>query len=185
MEPHTTHRTIRRTSVALPALSAPGLHLSDVTSLEGVSSPEGARVRVAEFQYDDAGLRDLDLAGTHLVDGRVRGLTAQRVRFEGLRVDSVEFSGCELSSLRWTDSKVPRAVFRDCRLVGAVLEDLVLDNVLFEDCKLDYSTFTHVRTAGPVIFSRCSLRESAFTEVDLGATLLDAEQPARQAGSGR
>ena len=80
-------RTIRRTSVTLPALNEPGLYLSNVTSLEG------GRGRVAEFHYADADLRDLDLADTHLMDGRITGLKAQRTRLEKLRVDSVEFTG--------------------------------------------------------------------------------------------
>ncbi|MFD7089899.1 pentapeptide repeat-containing protein [Streptomyces sp. NPDC059896] len=160
-------RTIRRTSVTLPALNEPGLYLSNVTSLEG------GRGRVAEFHYADADLRDLDLADTHLMDGRITGLKAQRTRLEKLRVDSVEFTGCDLSSLQWTDSKLSRAVFRDCKLMGATLEDVTLDNVLFENCKLDYSTLTRVRATGPVIFSKCSLRETTLAAADLGAALID------------
>ncbi|MFD7137010.1 pentapeptide repeat-containing protein [Streptomyces sp. NPDC059894] len=160
-------RTIRRTSVTLPSLHEPGLYLSNVTSLEG------GRGRVAEFHYADADLRDLDLSDTHLMDGRITGLKAQRARLEKLRVDSVEFTGCDLASLHWTDSKISRAVFRDCKLMGATLEDVTLDNVLFENCKLDYSTLTRVRAAGPVIFSKCSLRETTFTSCDLGAALID------------
>ncbi|KPI01816.1 Choristoneura fumiferana antifreeze [Actinobacteria bacterium OK074] len=159
--------TIRRTSVTLPALDEPGRYLSNVTSLEG------GRGRVAEFRYADADLRDLDLADTHLLDGRITDLKTQRTRLEKLRVDSVEFTGCDLSSPQWTDSKISRAVFRDCKLMGAALEDVTLDNVLFENCKLDYSTLTRVRAAGPVIFSKCTLRETTFTAADLGAALID------------
>lgn len=161
-----TH-TIRRTSVTLPALNEPGLYLSNVTSLEG------GRGRLAEFHYADADLRDLDLADTHLLDGRITGLKAQRTRLGKLRVDSVEFTGCDLASLQWTDSKVSRAVFRDCKLMGATLEDVTLDNVLFENCKIDYSTFARLRACGPVIFSKCTLRETTFTAADLGAALFD------------
>ncbi|WP_435132205.1 pentapeptide repeat-containing protein [Actinacidiphila sp. bgisy144] len=160
-------RTIRRTSVTLPALNEPGRCLSNVTSLEG------GRGRVAEFHYADADLRDLDLADTHLMDGRITGLKTQRTRFEKLRADSVEFTGCSLSSLQWTDSKLSRAVFRDCKLMGAAFEDVTLDNVLFENCKLDYSTLTRVRATGPVIFSVCSLREATLAAADLGAALID------------
>lgn len=160
-------RTIRRTSVTLPALNESGLYLSNVTSLEG------GRGRMTEFHYTDAELRDLDLADTHLMDGRITGLKAQRTRLDKLRVDSVEFSGCDLASLQWTDSRVSRVIFRDCKLMGAMLEDVTLDNVLFENCKLDYGTFTRIRTAGPVIFSKCSLRETTFTAADLGAALIN------------
>ncbi|WP_432141115.1 pentapeptide repeat-containing protein [Streptomyces sp. bgisy084] len=160
-------RTIRRTSVTLPALNEPGLYVSNVTSLEG------GRGRVAEFNYADAELRDLDLADTHLLHGRITGLKTQRTRFEKLRVDSVEISGCDLSSLQWSDSKISRAVFRDCKLMGAVLEEVTLDNVLFENCKLDYGTFTRIKAAGSVIFSKCSLRETTFVAADLGSALID------------
>lgn len=160
-------RTIRRTSVTLPALNEPGLYPSHVTSLKG------GRGRLAEFHYADADLRDLDLADTHLLDGRITGLKAQRTRLEKVRVDSVEFSGCDLASLQWTGSKVSRAVFRDCKLMGAMLEDVTLDNVLFDNCKLDYSTLTRVRTTGPVIFSGCSLRETTFSAADLGTAAID------------
>ncbi|WP_326812369.1 pentapeptide repeat-containing protein [Streptomyces scopuliridis] len=159
--------TIRRTSVTLPALNEPGLYLSNVTSLEG------GRGRMTEFHYADAGLRDLDLADTHLMDGRITGLKAQRTRLDKIRIDSVEFSGCDLGSLQWTDSKISRAVFRDCKLMGAMLTDVTLDSVLFENCRLDYSTFTQIRAAGPVIFSKCSLRETTFAAADLGAALID------------
>jgi uncharacterized protein YjbI with pentapeptide repeats len=150
-------RTICRTSVTLPALNEPGLYLSNVTSLEG------GRGRLAEFHYAD----------THLLDGQITGRKAQRTRLDKLRVDSVEFSGCDLASLQWTDSKVTRVVFRDCKLMGATLEDVTLDNVLFENCKLDYSTLTRVRAAGPVIFTKCSLRETTFSAADLSAAVID------------
>ncbi len=160
-------RTIRRTSVTLPLLDEPGLYLSNVTSLEG------GRGRVAEFHYGDADLRALDLADTHLMDGRITGLRTQQVQLAKLRVDSVEFTACELSSLRWSDSKVTRTVFHDCKLMGAMLEDIILDNVLFENCKLDYSTLTRVRAPGPVIFSQCSLRETTLAATDLSGALFD------------
>jgi uncharacterized protein YjbI with pentapeptide repeats len=161
-------RTIRRTSVTLPALNEPGLYLSSVTSLEG------GRGRLAEFHYADADLRDLDLADIHLLDGKITGLKAQRTRLEKVRVDSVEFAGCDLASLQWSDSKVSRVVFRDCKLMGAALDDVTLDNVLFDNCKLDYSMLTRVRATGPVIFSGCSLRETTVAAADLGAAAIDA-----------
>ncbi|MGW4033275.1 pentapeptide repeat-containing protein [Streptomyces sp. NPDC004838] len=160
-------RTIRNTNVTLPALDEPGLYIAGVTSLEG------GRGRMAEFHYADADLRDLDLTDIQLLVGRITGLKTQRARFDKLRVDSVEFSGCDLSSLHWVESRISRTAFRDCKLMGGVLEDVTLENVLFENCKLDYSTFTRVRTAGPVIFSACSLRETTFAATDLGSALID------------
>jgi uncharacterized protein YjbI with pentapeptide repeats len=160
-------RTIRRTSVSLPSLDEPGVYLSQVASLEG------GRGRVADFHYGDAELRALDLADTHLIDGRITRLTVRRARLEQLRVDSVEFVGCELSSLHWAGGRASRAVFRDCKLLGAALEDIALDNVLFEECKLDYGTFDRVRAVGAVIFSRCSLREAVFRAPELGPAVFD------------
>ncbi|MFF7192365.1 pentapeptide repeat-containing protein [Streptomyces sp. NPDC008079] len=160
-------RTIRRTTVTLPALGEEGLLLSNVTSLEG------GRGRVDGFRYADADLRELDLYEAHLASGRISGLRTQRTRLDKLRVDSVEFTGCDLASLQWTDSKISRTVFRDCKLMGATLTDVLLDNVLFENCKLDYSTFTRVRATGPVIVARTSLRETTFTSGDLGTALFD------------
>lgn len=160
-------RTIRRTSVSLPSLDEPGRYLSNVTSLEG------GRGRVAEFHYGDAELRAFDLAGTHLMDGRVSGIRAQQVRWEDVRFDSVEWSGCDLTAFRWSGGKVSRTVFRDCKLLGAALDELTLDHVLFEHCKLDYGTFTRLRATGPLIFSRCSLRETTFAGSDLSGALFD------------
>jgi uncharacterized protein YjbI with pentapeptide repeats len=160
-------RTIRRTSVTLPALGDPEVPLARVTSLEA-----GALGALDDFAYSDAELRDLDLADTRLVTGRISGISTQRTRLERLRVDSVEFADCDLASLEWTDSKLSRTVFRDCRLMGAVLEDVTLDNVLFENCRLDYGTLTRVRSTGPVIFSMCSLRETALTACELGSALV-------------
>ncbi|MEW1723700.1 pentapeptide repeat-containing protein [Streptomyces sp. NPDC093109] len=159
--------TFRRTSVTLPSLDEVGLYLSNVASLEG------GRGRITEFHYADADLRELDLADTQMMDGRVTGLKAQRTRFDALRVDSVEFSGCDLASLHRSNSRISRAVFRGCKLMGAVLEDLTLENVLFENCKLDYGALIRVRAAGAVIFSKCSLRETTLTGTDLSAALLD------------
>ncbi len=160
-------RTIRRTSVTLPALDAPGICLADVTSLES------GRGSMAEFHYADAELRDLSLADTHLMDGRITGLKSQRTWLNQLRVDSVEFSDCDLADLQWTDSKVAGTVFRDCTLTGAALRDVTFENVLFENCRLDYSTCTRVRATGPVIFARCSLRETAFADADLSGVVID------------
>jgi uncharacterized protein YjbI with pentapeptide repeats len=153
--------------VVLPSLNEPGVYLSGITSLES------GRGRVAGFHYADADLRDLDLADTHLMGGRITGLMARRVRFDEVRVDSVEFCGCAPSSLYWSNSNITRVVFRDCKLMGATLEDLTLDNVLFENCKLDYSTCTRVRATGPVIFTECSMRGTTFAAADLGSALVD------------
>lgn len=160
-------RTIRDTSVALPDLDGMGRYLSNVTSLEG------GRGRVADFQYTGAELQQLDLAEAHLLDGRVSALKTRGTRLEQVHVDSVEFTDCDLGTLQWSRSRISRAVFRDCRLMGAALDDVTLDNVLFENCRLDYATFTRVRATGPVIFAGCTLREATFVGADLGKALFD------------
>jgi uncharacterized protein YjbI with pentapeptide repeats len=159
-------RTFGRVAVTLPDLSDG--YLSNVTSLEI------GRGVVQEFQYADADLRDLDLAHTHLITGRVTNLRATRVRLEEVRVDSVEFDSCDLGSAQWSDSKISRAVFHNCKIMGANLSGLTLDNVLFENCKLDYATFERIRAAGPVAFSKCVLNEATFTACDLSRAVLDS-----------
>ncbi|MFP8903863.1 pentapeptide repeat-containing protein, partial [Streptomyces atacamensis] len=57
-------------------------------------------------------------------------------------------------------------------LLGAALDGLVLDDVLFENCKLDYTTFTKVRSTGPVAFAGCILTEATFTDCDLSNVVL-------------
>ncbi|MFQ6194890.1 pentapeptide repeat-containing protein [Streptomyces sp. NPDC000405] len=163
MEP----RKVRRVSVTLPALDEPGLYLSNVQSLES------GRGRVAEFQYADMDLRELDLAGTHLLDGRIQRVKTQRGRFHEVRADSVQFSDCDLSSLKWSDSKLSRVTFSNCKLMGSLLEEVVLDNVLFENCKFDYATLDRVRATGPVIFSKCSLRETTVRACALGSVAFE------------
>ncbi|MER5780227.1 pentapeptide repeat-containing protein [Streptomyces mobaraensis] len=159
-------RTVRRTTVTLPALDQPDLILAPVDVLKGGRS--------AGFVYADADLRELDLADAQLVEGRVTRLRSQRTVFEDLRVDSVAFEGCELSLLRWTGGRLSRVVFSDCRLMGSIFDGVVLDHVIFDRCRLDYASLLAVRTAGPVIFSGCSLRETGFTKVDLTAATFDA-----------
>ncbi|MFD8085523.1 pentapeptide repeat-containing protein [Kitasatospora sp. NPDC059722] len=154
-----TTRTFGRISIALPDL-ADG-YLSNVTSLES------GRGTVQDFNYADAGLRDLDLAHAHLITGRTTSPRASYVRMDEVRVDSVEFDGCDLGDLQWADSKLSRVVFKNCKIMGGTFNDLTLDNVLFDNCKLDSSTFERIRAAGPAAFTHCALTESTFTGCDL------------------
>ncbi|MCF3107106.1 pentapeptide repeat-containing protein [Streptomyces roseoverticillatus] len=168
-------RTFGRIKITPPGLTEPGLYLSRVESLES------GRGTVQEFQYADANLRELDLAGTQLITGRITGLRAARVRFEAVNLYGVELDACDLGSAQWTGSKLTRVVLRHCKIMGAALDDLVLDDVLFDRCKLDYTDFTKVRVAGPVAFSGCGLTEASLTDCDLsdavmrGCTLRDTE----------
>ncbi|MGA5129914.1 pentapeptide repeat-containing protein [Streptomyces olivoreticuli] len=126
-----------------------------------------------EFSYADASLRELSLADTHLLDGRVLRLRTQRTVLEDLRADSVEFSGCDLGSLRCSGGKLSRVVFSECKIMGGAFEDITFENVLFDKCRLDYTTFSRVRAAGPVVFSGCSLHEATFASCDLGSAAFD------------
>ncbi|WP_372407155.1 pentapeptide repeat-containing protein [Streptomyces luteireticuli] len=161
-------RKVRRVSVTLPALDEPGLYLSNVTSLEG------GRGRVTEFQYADQDLRELDLADTHLLDGRIQRVQTQRAKLHEVRADSVQFSDCDLSSLKWSDSKLSRVTFSNCKLMGALFEEVALENVLFENCKFDYATLDRVRASGPVIFSKCTLRETTIRASDFSSVVFEA-----------
>ncbi|WP_405088151.1 pentapeptide repeat-containing protein [Microbispora sp. NBC_01389] len=152
-----TISTVRGTHITLPCLEVGDL--TEVGSLDGD--------KVIEFSYGPARLRELSLAGTHLIDGRVTGLTTQRATWRGTRLHTVEFSGCDLSGLDWSGSTLTRVVFIDCKLMGAALDGLVLEDVLFERCRLDYATLIRLRTSGPVIVSDCSLREATVTACDL------------------
>lgn len=160
-----TTRTIGHASITLPDL-ADG-YLSNVTSLEG------SRGIVQDFNYSDVDLRDLDLADAQLIIGRITGMRVSRVRLDEVRVDSVEFDGCDLGDLQWADSKLSRVAFKNCKIMGGNFNDLTLDNVLFDNCKLDYSTFERIRAAGPVAFARCALAESTFTGCDLTGSVFN------------
>ncbi|MGF1430049.1 pentapeptide repeat-containing protein [Kitasatospora sp. LaBMicrA B282] len=161
-------RTFGRVTVTLPNLDEAGTYLSNVTSLET------GRGIVQDFQYADADLRELDLADTRLITGRITGLRASRAQLAEMRLDSVAFESTDLGSVTWSESKLSRVVFRNCKLMGATLTGLTLDNVLFENCKLDYTTFDRVRATGPVAFSKCVLTEAVFTGCDLSEVVLDA-----------
>ncbi|MEU1307844.1 hypothetical protein ABZ419_02955 [Streptomyces cinnamoneus] len=100
---------------AYPALDEPGLYLSSIASLES------GRGRVAEFTYADADVRELDLADSHLMDGRVLRLRSQRTVFEDLRVDSVEFSGCDLAAAAFDACAMERTEFGSGRYAGCDL----------------------------------------------------------------
>jgi uncharacterized protein YjbI with pentapeptide repeats len=161
------NRTFGRVNVTLPSLNEAGMYLSNVSSLEG------KRGTVQDFAYTDADLRTLDLAGAHLISGRVTRLHAQRTQFADVRIDSVEFVDSDLGAAQWSDSKVSRVVFRNCKLLGAALNGVTLDNVLFEGCKLDYAAFDQVRAVGPLAFSKCVLSEATFDGCDLGGAVFD------------
>ncbi|MFF3665518.1 pentapeptide repeat-containing protein [Microtetraspora malaysiensis] len=156
-------RTLRATRVTLP-----DLHEDDLDEVDSLD-----RDNVREFAYSDAHHRELWLARTHLMNGRITSLTTQRARWDDLHLHSVAFSNCDLSGLKWTGSTLSRVTFTDCKLMGAILEDLTLKDVLFERCRLDYATLTRLRTTGPVIVSSSSLREATITTCDMTRATLN------------
>ncbi|MFG2147782.1 pentapeptide repeat-containing protein [Streptomyces sp. NPDC048696] len=160
-------RTFGRVTLTLPGLDEPGLHLSNVQSLDG------GRGAVQDFQYADADLRMLDLADTQLLRGRVTDLRTGRASLDQLQLNSIEFSGCDFGSAQWRKSKLSRVAFRNCKIMGGALDALTLDDVLFENCKLDYTAFSGLRATGPVVFSQCVLTEASFTECDLTDAVFD------------
>lgn len=158
--------TIRSTTAELPAFD-PDKRLIDITAIDETDV-------VSDFRYREASLRSLELERIRLLSGRIEQLRAGRAEFTDVRADSIEFTGCDLSSLAWSDSKLSRVRFTNCKLLGAQLTDLTLEHVVFINCKLDYSTFSHVKNTGPVIFSGCVLSEAHIEGCDLSKALLDA-----------
>ncbi|WP_329175758.1 pentapeptide repeat-containing protein [Streptomyces sp. NBC_01477] len=148
-------------TVTLPDLAAAG------SGLDNVSRLDTTRGSIEDFQYIGERLRDLDLTATRLLNGRLGGIEADRVRMEETQLHSVEFTGCTAGALRCAGSKLSRVVFRDCTFMGATFEDSTFDNVLFEGCRLDYAVLAKVRATGPVAFSACSLVEAELTGNDL------------------
>jgi uncharacterized protein YjbI with pentapeptide repeats len=158
--------TIRGASAKLPVFP-PEAELTPVSSLGSGSG------LVSCFEFADASLRSLDVAKVRLLDGKVRSVRAEAATVTSAHLNSVEFTRCELGAVRWSGGKIARTRFDSCRLLGARFEDVTLEHVVFADCKLNYATLSHIRTSGPVMFLRCSLREADFTSSDLGGTLFD------------
>jgi len=159
--------TIRQTSADLPRFDAE----EALEPLPGL----GAQTRlVADFEFGDASLAALELAGAYLLHGRVRKLRAVGARITGTRMGSVEFSGCDLSSLRWQDGKISRVRFDGCKFLAARIQDVTMEHVVFTGCKLDYAALDQIRATGPVLFAGCSLREAEFTGCDLAGSAFDA-----------
>jgi uncharacterized protein YjbI with pentapeptide repeats len=158
--------TIRQTTVELPGLP-------DEAELAQVDSLDADGGSLSRFELAATRVRALDIKDLHLADGRVQGARAETARVKGLTCRSVEFADCELGGLRWTGGKLSKTRFDGCKLLAARFENVTLDHVIFSDCKLDYAALSRVRVLGPVIFLRCSLRESEFQECDLARALFD------------
>jgi uncharacterized protein YjbI with pentapeptide repeats len=156
--------TIRRTSVNLPLF----LEEAELTRVSSLGSGGGL---VSGFEFADVSTRALDVRDVRLLDGKIHAVRAEAASMTGARLQSVEFTRCDLGSLRWSGGKVSRTRLDSCRLLGARFENMTLEHVVFTDCKMDYATLAHIRTSGPVMFIRCSLREADFTSCDLAGSL--------------
>jgi uncharacterized protein YjbI with pentapeptide repeats len=156
--------TVRKLSVDLPAFD-------EGTELDRVSSLGGPGGLVCGFEFSRARIPALELKDVTLVDGKIGQVRAGEASVTGAQIRSVEFAGCELGSLRWSGGKITRTRFDNCQLVGARFEDITLDHVIFTGCKMDYAMLSRIRTAGPVMFTGCSLREAEFTGCNLAGSL--------------
>lgn len=158
--------TIRGTSADLPLFE-------EEADLGPVSSLGPAGGSVSGFEFGGASVRALDVKDVRLLDGKIHSVWAEAASMTEVHIRSVEFTRCELGSLRWTGGKISRTRFDACRLLGARFENVTLEHVVFTDCKMDYAMLDQIRAKGPVMFVRCSLRESEFTGCDLASSLFD------------
>jgi uncharacterized protein YjbI with pentapeptide repeats len=158
--------TIRQTTAEPPRLD-PEVALEPLPRLD-------ARSRlVTDFEFGDATLNAWELAGAHLVHGKVHTLRAVGARIARTRMDSVEFTGCDLSSLLWREGKISRVRFDACKFLAARIQDVTMEHVVFSGCKLDYAALGQIRATGPVVFAGCSLREAELTGCDLAGVAFD------------
>jgi uncharacterized protein YjbI with pentapeptide repeats len=158
--------TIRGTSSELPFLPNE-MELIKVSSLD---SRDGS---TSEFDFGGIDTPALEIKDVRLFDGRIHSVRAEASSIQGAHVRSVEFAQCELNSLHWANGRISRTRFNSCKLLGARFHNVSLDHVVFSDCKMEYSTFDQLRASGPIIFLRCSFRESEFNRCDLTGALFD------------
>lgn len=158
--------TIRETSSDLP-------HFPEESELARVTSLDPAGGLVSQFEFGDISVRAMEVKDVRILNGRVNSLRAETASMKGVNVASVDFTRCELGSLRWAGGKISRTRFDSCKMLGARFTDVTLEHVTFIDCKMDYSMFDQIRTSGPVMFIRCSLREAEFSGCDFSRSLFD------------
>jgi len=158
--------TIRGTSTNLPAFPE-DMELTRFSSLGRVSG------QLSRFSLDDHSMRALDVQDVGLYEGKIHLGHAESVSIRRASARSLKFSECNLSMLRWSGGDISTTWFDNCKLLGARFDDITLSHVAFTNCKLDYSTFSRIRTSGPVIFARCSLREVDFENCQFSQALFD------------
>ncbi len=163
--------TIRQTSAQLPVFDAEA-------DLEPLSRLGGDGGFVCDFQFGDATVPALELAGVLLRYGRIRAVQAERTRMTAVRLDCVEFTGCDLSSARWTGGKISQTRFDGCKFLAARFDGVTMEHVVFTGCKLDYAALDQARATGPVVFAGCSLREGGTHRMRPGRFAVPRLRPA-------
>ena len=158
--------TIRGASSNLPVFTE-DMELTPLSSLGRVTG------QLSRFSLDDLSMRTLDVQDAGLHEGRIHNVHAENVSIRRVTVRSLKFSECNLSMLHWSGGEISTAWFDNCKLLGARFDDIKLMNVVFADCKIDYSTFSRMRTSGPVLFVRCSIREAEFEGCYFSRALFD------------
>jgi uncharacterized protein YjbI with pentapeptide repeats len=158
--------TVRSTSADLPVFSE-DMELTRLSSLGPVAG------QLSRFSLGDLSMRALELQDIVLQEGKIHSVRTERTSIRQVNARSIQFSECNLSMLCWSGGKISRTWFDACKLLGARFDHVTLEHVAFTDCKLDYSTLSQLRTSGPVMFVRCSLREADFESCDFTRALFD------------
>jgi len=127
----------------------------------------------SRFDFSSATVRALDIKDARLTEGKISSVRTESTSIAAADVRCVEFSNCELGHLRWAGGRISQTRFNGCKLLGAKFENVFMEHVVFTDCKIDYAALNQMRTSGPVMFIRCSLREAEFTGCDMTRSLMD------------
>jgi uncharacterized protein YjbI with pentapeptide repeats len=143
------------------------MELTRLSSLDRVTG------QLSRFFLADLSMRAIDMQSTEIHEGKIHLVRAESVNLRRVTARSLRFSECNLSMLRWSKEKISTTWFDNCKLLGARFNDMTLAHVVFTNCKLDYSTFSRLRASGPVMFIRCSLRETDFEDCYFPSVLFD------------
>jgi uncharacterized protein YjbI with pentapeptide repeats len=158
--------TIRDTSADLPSFPE-DMELDQLSSLGRVTD------LLSRFSLDDLSMRALDAQDVGLYEGKIHSVHAESASIKRVTARSLKFSECNLHLPTWSGGEVSTTWFDNCKLLGARFGDIKLAHVVFTNCVLDYSTFSQVRTLGPVMFSHCTLREANFESGYFSQMLFD------------
>jgi uncharacterized protein YjbI with pentapeptide repeats len=158
--------TIRDTSADLPTFPE-GMELARLPSLGHFSG------QLSRFSLDDLSMRALDVQDVGLFEGKIHLVNAESTSIKRVTARTLKFSECNLGLPSWSGGEISTVWFDNCKLLGARFDDIKLSHAVFTNCKLDYSSFSQVRTSGPTIFSRCTLREAGFESCNFSQILFD------------